>query len=193
MEQRQPVAAQLSQPVPPPPPPSAEARPPAPKPRSWGDVKLSSVIPDLNNILTDKPAEEEATDEPELLSGTERQAFDHETLLQHWHALADKLKAENKINLFTLMTANTPQLQPDFNIGVVIENPIQRDLLIVSKVDILNELRTNLRNFAIDLVPIEVKGDTARKPYTAQEKYQAMAAKNPALDVLRKTFNLGLE
>src|SRR5690606_25261786 len=164
-----------------------------PKPRAWGDVKLSNVIPDLNSILAEKPAEEAATDEPELLQGTERQPFDHELLLQHWHALADKLKGENKINLFTLMTANAPQLQADFNIGVVIENPIQQDLLNASKIDMLNQLRTNLRNFAIDLVPIEVKGDSARKPYTAQEKYQAMAAKNPALDVLRKTFNLGLE
>ena len=173
----------------PPPNPSS----PVPKRRSWGDVKLSNVIPDLNNILADKPADEETTDEPELLSGTERQPFDHDALLGHWHALADKLKAENKINLFTLMTANAPELQPDFKIGVVIENPIQHELLSVSKVDILNELRTNLRNFAIDLVPIKMKQDTVRKPYTAQEKYQAMAAKNPTLDVLRKTFNLGLE
>ena len=165
----------------------------APKARSWGDVKLSNSIPDLNTILADKQAEEEATDEPKLISGTERQAFDHETLLQHWHALADKLKTENKINLFTLMTANAPQLQADFNIGVVIENPIQHELLNMSKIDILNELRTRLRNFSIDLVPIAVQQDTTRKPYTAQEKYQAMVAKNPALDVLRKTFNLGLE
>ena len=174
-------------------PPNADARPAVPKTRSWGNVKLSNVIPDLNNILADKQADEETADEPELLSGTERLAFDHELLLQHWHALADKLKAENKINLFTLMTANAPELQPDFKIGVVIENPIQQDLLSSSKIDILNELRTNLRNFAIDLVPIQMKKDAVRKPYTAQEKYQAMVAKNPTLDVLRKTFNLGLE
>ncbi|HWK98554.1 MAG TPA: DNA polymerase III subunit gamma/tau [Parapedobacter sp.] len=174
-------------------PPVPDPQPQAKKTRSWSDVKLSSIVPDLNTILTDKKEEAQSTDGPELLDGTERQAFDHETLLRHWHALADKLKAENKINLFTLMTANVPDLQPDFNIGVVIENPIQDDLLSTSKIDILNELRTNLRNFAIDLVPIKVKTDTARKPYTAQEKYQAMAAKNPTLDVLRKTFNLGLE
>lgn len=174
-------------------PPNTDAQPSAAKARSWGSVKLSNVVPDLNTILAEKPAGDAKADEPELLSGSERQAFDYETLLQHWHGLADKLKAENKINLFTLMTANAPELQPDFNIGVVIENPIQDELLSVSKIDILNELRTNLRNFAIDLVPIRMKKDTVRKPYTAQEKYQAMAAKNPTLDVLRKTFNLGLE
>jgi len=174
-------------------PSDTDEQPAASKKRSWSDVKLNTIVPDLNNILTGKKEEAPSTDGPELLDGTERQAFDHETLLRHWHTLADKLKAENKINLFTLMTANVPELQPDFNIGVVIENPIQDDLLSASKIDILNELRTNLRNFAIDLVPIKMKTDTSRKPYTAQEKYQAMAAKNPALDVLRKTFNLGLE
>src|SRR5690606_11013242 len=189
----QPVAAVYQPPATDSPSLSAASNPPPAKSRSWGDVKLSNVIPDLNSILADKQTAEEPTDEPELLSGAERQAFSHETLLQHWHALADKLKTENKINLFTLMTAHAPELQSDFKIGVVIENPIQHDLLTASKIDILNELRTNLRNFAIDLVPIKMKKDTVRKPYTAQEKYQAMAAKNPTLDVLRKTFNLGLE
>src|SRR5690606_4445980 len=69
-------------------PPNADAQPAVPKTRSWGNVKLSNVIPDLNNILTDKSVDEEITDEPELLSGTERQPFDHDLLLQHWHALA---------------------------------------------------------------------------------------------------------
>ncbi len=173
-------------------PDSQPATTPSPKARSWGDVKLSNVIPDLNKIFDDKPVAEHP-DEPQLLNGEEEDPFSHDELLLQWHTFADKLKAENKINLFTLMTANVPQLLPDFQIGVVVENPIQEDLLNASKIDILNELRTKLRNFAINLVAIPTANDTARKPYTAQEKYQAMAAKNPALDVLRKTFNLGLE
>ncbi|GGH04964.1 DNA polymerase III subunit gamma/tau [Parapedobacter pyrenivorans] len=171
-------------------PPATEPSPKAV--RSWGDVKLGNAVPDLNKIFDDKQTVAQS-DEPELLNGEEREIFSPDELLEQWHAFADKLKAENKINLFTLMTANVPQLLPDFQIGVVVENPIQQDLLSTSKIDILNGLRTKLRNFAIDLVPIQVQNDTTRKPYTAQEKYQAMAAKNPTLDVLRKTFNLGLE
>lgn len=165
---------------------------PDPQPRSWGQVKLGNIIPDLNKVFEEKQEVAEA-DEPELLSGEAREPFNHDQLLKEWHAVADKLKAENKINLFTLMTANAPQLLADFKVGVTVENPIQQDLLNLSKIDILNELRVKLRNFTIDLVPIEVANDVVRKPYTAQEKYQAMVAKNPALDVLRKTFNLGLE
>lgn len=211
---RESVTPSVNAPTPSPESPVADSRPPKPQPptpdpgspistprptvndpgkaRSWGDVKLSNVIPDLNKIFEDKEVAEHP-DEPELLSGEEQDPFGHEELLEQWHAFANKLKTENKINLFTLMTANMPQLLPDFQIGVVVENPIQQDLLSASKIDVLNELRTKLRNFRIDLVPIQVANDTARKPYTAQEKYQAMAAKNPTLDVLRKTFNLGLE
>ncbi|MBK1439479.1 DNA polymerase III subunit gamma/tau [Parapedobacter sp. ISTM3] len=174
------------------PPVTDRPSPDSQKKRSWGAVKLSNVIPDLNTIFDDKQAAAQ-TDEPELLTGDEREPFSHDELLKHWHAFADKLKAENKINLFTLMTANPPQLLPDFQVGVVVENPIQLDLLNASKIDILNELRFKLRNFAVDLIPKHVVNDSTRKPYTAQEKYQAMAAKNPALDTLRKAFNLGLE
>lgn len=172
--------------------PDPQSPTPNTKSRSWGDVKLGNIIPDLNKVFEEKPEVAEA-DEPELLSGEAREPFNYDQLLKEWHAVADKLKAENKINLFTLMTANPPQLLADFRVGVTVENPIQLDLLNISKIDMLNELRIKLRNFAIDLVPIEVASDVVRKPYTAQEKYQAMVAKNPALDVLRKTFNLGLE
>ncbi|MGK6353141.1 DNA polymerase III subunit gamma/tau [Parapedobacter sp. DT-150] len=176
-------------------PPSPATDPPSPATpteRSWGQVKLGNVIPDLTKIFEDKQAAPQA-DEPKLLTGEERESFTYDDLLTHWHAFADKLKAENKINLFTLMTANPPELLSGSQVGVVVENPIQQELLNTSKIDILNELRARLRNFAIDLVPKQVTNDVARKPYTAQEKYQAMAAKNPTLDVLRKTFNLGLE
>lgn len=175
-------------------PPVTDPRPPVTdiKTSSWGDVKLSNAIPDLTKIFDDKEAAAQA-DEPELLSGEEREPFSHDDLLKQWHAFADRLKSENKINLFTLMTANPPQLLADFRIGVVVENAIQQDLLNASKIDILNNIRMKLRNFAIDLTPVTVAHDAVRKPYTAQEKYQAMAAKNPALDSLRKAFDLGLE
>ncbi len=175
------------------PSPAASEAKKTPPVRSWGDVKLGSTIPNLNTIFDEKQVEGASSDEPELLKGEEREPFSYDALLEQWHVFADKLKAENKINLFTLMTANSPQLLEDFQVGVVVENLIQQDLLNTSKIDILNELRVKLRNFAIDLVPVQLAKDVVRKPYTAQEKYQAMATKNPALDMLRKEFNLGLE
>jgi len=158
---------------------------------SWGQVKLGQLIPDLNKILDQEETVE--LDEVELRGGDDREPFSYDDLLREWHAFSDKLKAENRINLFTLMTANAPKLLPDGRVEVIVENTIQQELLNTSKIDILNELRVKLRNFAIDLMPVQVTEDIVRKPYTAQEKYQAMVAKNPSLDLLRQTFNLGLE
>src|SRR5690606_4714796 len=106
------------------------------------------VIPDLNKIL-DREETGEVVNEVELRSGVEREPFSYDDLLREWHAFADQLKAENKINLFTLMTANAPKLLPDCRVEVIVENPIQQELLNTSKIDILNGLRVKLRNFSI--------------------------------------------
>lgn len=89
------------------------------------------------------------------------------------------------------MTASTPTLN-GVTIEVEVENAVQSDQLKLGKIDILNFLRVELRNFALDLNVVMVEKTKDRKPYTAQEKYQAMVAKNPLLEELRKTFDLGL-
>lgn len=89
------------------------------------------------------------------------------------------------------MTANTPRLNGTL-IEVDVENGVQMDELKLGKIDLLNYLRPELSNFALDIQGVQVEVTKSRKPYTSQEKYQAMLAKNPALETLRKAFNLGL-
>ena len=91
------------------------------------------------------------------------------------------------------MTANAPTLKENYQISVIIENQLQQQLLIESKIDLLNYLRQKLKNFKIDLIPVLQKTDVIRKPVTDTEKYQAMLSKNPLLDQFRKEFNLGFE
>lgn len=165
---------------------------PKPAKASWSNIKLGESIPDLNKIL-DQQKKDDKNDEPTLVEGEDVQAFGDDELLREWHNFADRLKKENKINLFTLMTANAPKLLPEYKIEVLVENQIQRELLEISKIDIVNVLRPALRNYQIDIVISQLANDVVRKPYTSQEKYKAMVAKNPALDKLRQEFNLGLE
>ncbi|HLS36966.1 MAG TPA: hypothetical protein VK023_01725, partial [Sphingobacterium bovisgrunnientis] len=60
------------------------------------------------------------------------------------------------------------------------------------KIDILNYLRVELKNFSLDITTHQLEKSVIRKAYTSQEKYQVMVQKNPSLETLRKTFNLGL-
>lgn len=177
-------------PVPAPAP--ASSPPPAPKPAaaSWNQAKLTGGL-DLNNLGTGSQNEE--SKEPVLISGNEFEPIQMDALLKEWHALADRYKAANKINIFTLLTAHPPRLVGENQIEMVIENTIQRDLLVVEKPDMVNALRQKLRNYAINIQEVLQDNPITRKPYTAQEKYQAMIQKNEILDQLRQDFNLGLE
>ncbi|TCR08393.1 DNA polymerase-3 subunit gamma/tau [Sphingobacterium sp. JUb78] len=171
--------------------PEVSNLPPKVKKGGWGASKSSMPsLPDLNSIFESK-TEEEDSNEPSLVKGTEEEVVTYEKFIQFWKTLATDIKKQNKINLYTLMTAVPPKLVGN-QIEVDVENMVQMDVLNMAKVDLLNYLRPALHNFSLDLRGIVMEHDVVRKPYTSQEKYQAMVQKNPLLETLRKELNLGL-
>lgn len=171
--------------------PEATNLPPKLKKGAWGTTKSSMPsLPDLNAIFDSKSVEE-TDNEPSLVKGTEQEIVTFEQFSQVWNALAIQIKKENKINLYTLMTAVPPRLV-GIQIEVDVENMVQMDVLSMAKIDLLNFLRPALRNFSLDLRGVVMNHDVVRKPYTSQEKYQAMVQKNPLLETLRIELNLGL-
>lgn len=171
--------------------PEISNMPPKVKKGGWGAAKSSMPsLPDLNSIFESK-TEEEDSNEPSLVKGTEEEEVTYEKFIQFWKTLATEIKHQNKINLYTLMTAVPPKLVGN-QIEVDVENMVQMDVLNMAKVDLLNYLRPLLHNFSLDLRGLIMAHDVVRKPYTSQEKYQAMVQKNPLLETLRKELNLGL-
>ena len=59
--------------------------------------------------------------------------------------------------------------------------------------NILNFLRTTLKNFSIELNARIDEKVVVKRPYTNLEKFQYMAAKNPQLLELKKRFNLDFD
>ncbi|NGM67205.1 DNA polymerase III subunit gamma/tau [Sphingobacterium sp. SGR-19] len=157
--------------------------------KGWGKISTSVNVPNLNTIFEDKA--EADTDEPDLVQGNEFREVTFNAFISQWNAFADGLKQTSRITLYTIMTANPPRLN-GVMIEVDVENAVQMDELKLGKIDILNYLRVKLQNFSLDLTGIQVEVTKVRKPYTSAEKYQAMVSKNPALETLRKAFNLGL-
>ncbi|WP_426790859.1 DNA polymerase III subunit gamma/tau [Sphingobacterium sp. WOUb80] len=166
--------------------------PPKVKKGGWG-ASASAIIPslpDLNTIYDNNSVAKEG-DEPELIRGSEQRDVSFGQFIAVWNSYAEQLKTENKINLYTMMTAMQPRLNGTL-IEIDVENGVQMDVLQSAKVDVLNYLRVKLQNFSLDLQGVMMEHTISRKPYTSQEKYQAMVNKNPLLDTLRKEFNLGL-
>lgn len=157
--------------------------------KGWGSFKPSVAVPSLNTVFEEKSVEE--GEESDLVQGSEFREVTFNAFIGKWNTLAEQLKAENRITLYTIMTANEPRLNGNI-IEVDVENMVQSDQLKEGKIDILNYLRVELKNFALDLTTHQLQQAVIRKAYTSQEKYQVMVEKNPSLETLRKTFNLGL-
>ncbi|WP_411273720.1 DNA polymerase III subunit gamma/tau [Daejeonella sp.] len=151
----------------------------------------TSLIPNLNDLEANYSKKEE--EKPEYLDGESRMEFDWNTLLTFWNEYAEKLKHEGKLNIFTIMTSNPPTLLENFVIELIIENRVQEELLINEKVDLLNFLRTKLKNFGIELNTKHIEVTGKKRLYTSTEKYNHMVEKNPKLEEFRRRFNLDID
>ncbi|MEO6849876.1 MAG: DNA polymerase III subunit gamma/tau, partial [Mucilaginibacter sp.] len=106
---------------------------------------------------------------------------------------AAKLKAERNMNLFTIFTSNAPVMLEPYRFEVIVANKSQENTFREEKANLLNYLRTSLRNFDIDIQTRVDEIKANKRPYTASEKFQHMAAKNPQLAELKRRFNLDFD
>ena len=157
--------------------------------KGWGAIKTSVELPSLSTVFEKKA--DTVAEEIDLVEGSEFREITFNTFIGKWNELAEIMKAESRITIYTIMTANAPRLKGN-TIEIDVENAVQSEQLKEGKIDLLNFLRVQLHNFALDIETCQIEQSVVRKAYTSQEKYQAMVTKNPALDNLRKTFNLGL-
>jgi len=153
---------------------------------------IPSIIPSLTDLSGSGSAQIE-DEGPQYITGNSREHFSQQTFLEEWIKYANRVNAESKINLYTLMTSNTPTLLDNYKIEVIIENKIQEMTLTTERVDLLNYLRSQLKNFDIDVVTRQIEKSEKRRLYTSTEKYQALAEKNPALEEFKRRFNLSVE
>jgi DNA polymerase-3 subunit gamma/tau len=152
----------------------------------------ASLIPNLNDPNSIK-TEEEKTEEKVELTGAEENPFTQEEFLDVWTKYSVKMKAANKMKLSALMDNYTPIVKENFLVEIQVESKILVNELIYEKVDLMNYLRSELKNFNIMLEPIIVETVQEKKLYTSKDKYQHLVAKNPKLDDFRKVFNLDLD
>ncbi len=73
-----------------------------------------------------------------------------------------------------------------------LSNSFQESLFNEIKQDLASFVRAAVNNTNIQFDAVLKKSETKLRPYTAQEKYNAMKVKNPALEKLREVLNLDL-
>jgi DNA polymerase-3 subunit gamma/tau len=184
----------LSQPAPSPPtdvkPETAPERPKVFVPNS--NASATSVkIPSLKDL--GKTREALIEEEDPYIKGDAKDAYTPDQFLKCWSDFAARLKADGKKNALTIFISNPPKFTGPDSYEIVVENKVQENLFRDERANLHNFLRTTLRNFDIEINARIDEKAVVKRPYTAAEKFQHMAAKNPAMVDLKNKFNLDFD
>ena len=137
--------------------------------------------------------EEQAEEEDPYIKGDARDAYTADQFAKAWSDFAAQLKADGKKNALTIFISTPPKLLKPNMYEVIVENKVQENTFRDERPNLHNFLRTTLRNFDIEVVSRIDEINVVKRPYTAIEKFQYMAAKNPAMMDLKNKFNLDFD
>jgi DNA polymerase-3 subunit gamma/tau len=175
--------------------PVAKEEAPADKPKIAIPILQSSAtsikIPSLKDV--GKTIEAMAEEEDPYIKGDAKDAYTPDQLYKCWSDYAARMKSEGKKNLLTIFISNPPKPVGPNIYEVLVENKVQENVFRDERPNLLNFLRMTLRNFDIEINARVDEIAVVKRPYTAIEKFQHMANKNPALAELRNKFNLDFD
>jgi len=149
---------------------------------------VSTLIPSLNDL--ERVANGDEQGGPKAATGESREPFTYERLLEVWNAYIQILKAADKINLFTILNNFAPTLINPVLIEISVESKTQEQFVVQESVELMNFLRNELQNFAVDITFKQMERKLENRLYGNREKYDYLLNKNPKLDELRRRFNL---
>jgi DNA polymerase-3 subunit gamma/tau len=159
---------------------------------SLNTSSTSVKIPSLKDL--NKAAETLADEEEDpYLKGDDKEDFSNDTFLKLWYDYAAKLKAESKHNLLSIFNTNAVTMLRPYVFEIVVGNKVQENLFRDERPNLLNYLRSSLKNYSIEVNARVDEITATKRPYTNQEKFQYMAAKNPQLAELKRRFNLDFD
>ncbi|MDT3404746.1 DNA polymerase III subunit gamma/tau [Mucilaginibacter terrae] len=173
--------------------PQPEIAKPAPpvRPLTGSLLTTPSLTPSLKGGVASTAVIED--EEDPYVYGTDKESFTNDSFLKCWNDYVAKVKAENKSTLVAILTTSAPVMLQPYVFDLIISNRTQEVVFREEKPGLMNHLRTTLRNFDIEVNARVDEQVVVRKPYTSIEKFQHMAAKNPNLMELKKTFGLDFD
>ena len=121
-----------------------------------------------------------------------KDTFSQAQLIASWGSYVESLEAKGRYNLAAILKIDITKLKEDFLIALEFPNSTNKIEVERQQTELLQFLRKSLNNFDIKL-DITVNESMEKEfAYTAEEKFAKLKAKNPAIETLKKTFNLDL-
>jgi DNA polymerase-3 subunit gamma/tau len=129
-----------------------------------------------------QPAPEELPEDP----------VDTEELTALWNKFTQLTESKGKKILASSLATDTPKLGEGHVIHISLPNSTMKKEVERDQLDLMTFLRKSLNNYSLQL-QVSVNEEAARKyAFTPEEKYEKLKEKNPAIDLLRETFDLDL-
>ncbi|MEJ1222275.1 DNA polymerase III subunit gamma/tau [Sediminicola sp. 1XM1-17] len=146
-------------------------------------LSLSSLKAKKEHELNRK---DETVDENKL----PKDAFTEEEMQAHWAAFVEIIDKDGRKILASNLNTDIPKLKNQTTIWIELPNGTMKKEVEREQYDLMEYLRQKLNNYFISLT-ITVNEETAKKfAFTPLEKYEKLREKNPAIDILRKEFDL---
>ena len=119
-----------------------------------------------------------------------KDAFNEADLQSHWNDLVQQLEKKGRKILASNFQIDVPKLKNENTIWIELPNTTMKKEVEREQSLMMDYLKQKLNNYFISL-HISVNEEVAKKfAFTPEEKYQKLKEKNPAIDLLRKEFDL---
>ncbi len=157
--------------------------------------KLRSTV-NLNAAIVAKPEPFQTTKpvapETESLNWVEDKSFTLEQLKQTWEDFSRMREQKGGAVSEQIMLNRELKLEGTM-IELILDNLHQETLLNELKPQLLGYLRRNLQNRELQITHRIAPNEVKRNPYTPQEKFNALAERNPALLDLQRLLGLDVD
>ena len=120
----------------------------------------------------------------------ERESFSQDMLVKVWNNYVQYTK-EKPVLQQTIQQCK-PVLGTDFRIMLAVYNSSQEEIMLDERIRLVNYLRKELHNGAVDLEIRICEAENNVKSYTNKELFVKMLEHNPSLSKLTKELNLEL-
>lgn len=121
-----------------------------------------------------------------------KESFTEQELQKHWANFIDDIDAKGQKILASNLHSDIPKLKDNHTICIELPNSTMKKEIERESFELMEYLREKLNNHFIEL-KITVNEESVKKfAFTPEEKYEKLREKNPAIDLLRKEFDLDL-
>jgi len=120
-----------------------------------------------------------------------KEDFTEEALIAFWNQYVSELQNNGKHNLASILSIDTPKVM-GATIHLEFPNATNKVEVERQQYELLGFLRKSLNNFSIDLSITVNEEKEKQYAYSPLEKFEKLKAKNPNIDILRKTFDLDI-